>query len=143
MTPEQKHKSEAPFTVSDEETRKIMADFLEMGYADNIIAMFRQDEGLYDWAGQLLNDERFMVRMGLVVVFEELVKTEGSGKTARAIPSLLPLLRPETPSYVRGEAATILGLIGTEEALRHLRSLVDDPDPQVREIVRDLLASSD
>ncbi len=68
------------FTVSDAETRKVIADFLEMGLADNIIAMFRQDETLYDWTGMLLNDERFMVRMGLVVVFEELVKTEGAEK---------------------------------------------------------------
>jgi HEAT repeat protein len=127
------------FTVSDEETRKIIADFLEMGLADNIVAMFRQDETLYDWTALLLDDERFMVRMGLVVVFEELVKTEGAEKTARAIPALAPLLRQETAAYVRGEAATLLGLIGTEEAKRHLLPLVDDPDPQVREIVRDLL----
>ena len=129
----------AVFTVGDEETRKVIADFLEMGLADNIIAMFRQDETLYDWTGMLLSDKRFMVRMGLVVVFEELVKSEGPAKTARAIESLVPLLEKATPAYVRGEAATILGLIGTEEALRHIRTLIDDPDPQVREITRDLL----
>lgn len=128
------------FTVSAAETRKVIADFLEMGLADNIIAMFRQDETLYDWTGLLLDDERFMVRMGMVVVFEELVKTEGGVKTARAIEALLPLLKAEAPAYVRGEAVTILGLIGTEEAVRHIRQLLNDPDAQVREIVEDLLA---
>jgi HEAT repeat protein len=125
------------FTVSDEETRKVIADFLEMGLVDNVIAMFRQDENLYDWTGLLLNDERFMVRMGMVVLMEELVRTERD-KAARAIPALLPLLE-DAPSYVRGEAVTILGLIGTEEAMLHVRPLLDDPDPQVREIVQDLL----
>jgi len=125
------------FTVSDEETRKVIADFLEMGLVDNVIAMFRQDENLYDWTGLLLDDERFMVRMGMVVLMEELVKTERN-KAARAIPALLPLLN-DAPSYVRGEAVTILGLIGTDEAMLHIRPLLDDPDPQVREIVRDLL----
>jgi HEAT repeat protein len=129
------------FTVSAAETRKVIADFLEMGLADNIIAMFRQDETLYDWTGLLLNDERFMVRMGMVVVFEELVETEGAAKTARAINALLPLLGGEAPAYVRGEAVTILGLIGTEEATRHIRPLRNDPDAQVREIVADLLAA--
>ena len=130
------------FTVSDAETRKVMADFLEMGLADNIIAMFRQDETLYDWTGMLLNDERFMVRMGMVVVFEELVKTEGAGKAARSIDSLRPLLGGDAPAYVRGEAVTILGLIGTEEAMRHIRPLRNDRDAQVREIVLDLLADN-
>lgn len=128
-----------PYTVSDMDTRKVIADFLEMGLADNIIAMFRQDETLYDWTGILLNDERFMVRMGMVVVFEELVKTEGAGKTARAIDALVPMLRADAPSYVRGEAATILGLIGTEKAMDLIRPLRDDEDAQVREIVHDLL----
>ena len=131
-----------PFTVSDEETRRTIADFLEMGYAENIVAMFRQDENLYDWTGLLLNDDRFMVRMGLVVVFEELAKTEGPAKTARAIDALVPLLSRDTPSYVRGEAVTILGLIGSEEAMGHIRGLLDDPDKQVREIVTDLLRDS-
>ncbi|MEJ2690233.1 MAG: HEAT repeat domain-containing protein [Deltaproteobacteria bacterium] len=130
------------FTVSAAETRKIIADFLEMGLADNIIAMFRQDETLYDWTGTLLNDERFMVRMGMVVVFEELVKTEGAAKTARAINALLPLLGEAAPAYVRGEAVTILGLIGTEEAIRLIRQLRNDPDAQVREIVADVLTDN-
>ena len=54
---------------------------------------------------------------------------------------LQPLLDAGVPAYVRGEAVTILGLIGTDEALRLLRPLPDDPDPQVREIVRDILAA--
>ncbi len=37
---------------------------------------------------------------------------------------------------------TILGLIGTGEAMRHIRPLRNDPDAQVREIVNDLLADS-
>ena len=48
------------FTASDQETRETIADFLEMGHVDNIIAMFKQEPSLYVWTGQLLDDERFM-----------------------------------------------------------------------------------
>jgi len=57
------------YTVSEAETVAVIADFLDMGHVDNIIAMFRQDQTLYDLAGDILNDERFMVRMGMVVLF--------------------------------------------------------------------------
>lgn len=128
------------FRVSDEETKQVIGDFLEMGHADNIIAMFKQDPGLFAWTGDLLHDERFAVRLGLVVVFEELAGI-GHQQIGLAIPALQPLLDEGAPAYVRGEAATILGLIGTDEALRLLRPLRDDADAQVREIVQDILAA--
>lgn len=128
------------FRVSDEETKQVIGDFLEMGHADNIIAMFKQDPGLFAWTGDLLHDERFAVRLGLVVVFEELAGI-GHQQIGLAIPALQPLLDEGAPAYVRGEAVTILGLIGTTEALRLLRPLRDDADAQVREIVRDILAA--
>jgi hypothetical protein len=35
--------------------------------------MFKQDRSLYDLTGALLRDERFTVRLGIGVLFEELV----------------------------------------------------------------------
>jgi len=40
---------------------------------------------------------------------------------------------------VRGEAANVLGIIGSPEALAPLSVLLDDDSPQVVEIVRDIL----
>jgi HEAT repeat protein len=60
---------------------------------------------------------------------------------ALAIPALLPILGEETP-WMRGEAVNLLGIIGTPEALALLKPLADDPEPQIREMVQDILAAS-
>ncbi|HFQ81709.1 MAG TPA: HEAT repeat domain-containing protein [Desulfobacterales bacterium] len=117
----------------------VIKDFLEMGHADNIIAMFKQDSSLFAWTGDLLRDERFVVRLGLVLIFEELAAL-GHKEIKLAIPALAPLIAADIPAYIRGEAVTILGIIGTTEALRLLRPLQNDTDPQVREITEDILA---
>ena len=116
----------------------VIADFLEMGHVENIMAMFKQDTSLYALSGELLRDERFMVRMGMAVLFEEM-KALRPQEVALAIPSLLPVLGEETP-WMRGEAVYLLGLIGTPEALAYLKPLTDDPEPQIREMVADILS---
>lgn len=123
----------------DRDLLHIIGDFLEKGYADSIAAMFRQDGSLYRLTGDLLRDERFMVRMGVAVLFEELVATRPA-EVEEAIAFLVPLLADDR-SWVRGEAANILGIIGTGKARAHMRQLLNDPDPQVREIAGDFLAT--
>lgn len=118
----------------------VIADFLEMGHVENIMAMFKQDTSLYALSGELLRDERFMVRMGMAVLFEEL-KQIREQEVALAIPALLPVLDEETP-WMRGEAVNLLGIIGTPEALAYIKPLADDPEPQIREMVQDILAAS-
>ena len=116
---------------------QVIGDFLELGHVENIAAMFKQDRGLYELTGDLLKDERFTVRLGIAVLFEELAVSHPED-IPLAIPSLLPLLQEQNP-ILRGEAATILGIIGSESALEQIVNLMDDPDPQVREIVTDIL----
>jgi len=116
---------------------QVIGDFLELGHVENIVSMYKQDTGLYDLAGELLKDERFTVRLGTVVLFEELAAVRPD-EIPLAVPSLLPLLQEKNP-LLRGEAATILGIIGTKTALQHLLALRDDPDPQVREVVTDII----
>jgi len=116
---------------------KTIGDFLELGHVENIVAMFRQDTRLYNLAGLLIRDERFAVRLGAAVLFEELAVVQPN-EISLAIPSLFPLLQEKNP-FLRGEAATILGIIGSPAALQHLRPHKDDPDPQVKEIITDII----
>ena len=125
--------------ISDEELKKVIADFIEMGYVENIVAMFKQDPTLYRFSGELLRDERFAVRIGMAVLFEELTASRPS-EVEQAIPYLLPHLADQTP-WVRGEAANLLAIIGSPRALEPLQDLRNDPDPQVAEIVRDALGN--
>jgi HEAT repeat protein len=123
--------------VSDEELKAVIADFLEMGHVDNIFEMFKREPLYYSWVGAILDDERFNVRLGISVLFEEL-KMHHPQDLSLAIPSLLQAL-VSGPSYVRGEAASVLGIIGTPESLEGVRRALDDASPQVVEIAIDVL----
>ncbi|MFW2366557.1 MAG: HEAT repeat domain-containing protein [Desulforhopalus sp.] len=123
--------------VSDEELKKVIADFLDQGHIENIVAMFRKDPKYYRWTGEILTDERFSVRLGVSVLFEELRELQPE-RLPIAIPSLASVLESPEPLY-RGEAVSILGIIGSGDAIDHIRSLTDDPNPQVREMVQMVL----
>ena len=123
--------------VSDAELKKVIADFLEMGHVENIIAMFMQEPRYYEWTGDLLRDERFAVRLGMSVLFEEL-KAQQSEELHRAEHSLITALASEQ-SWVRGEALSVLAIIGSEAALAQVRRHLDDPAPEVAEVAKDIL----
>ena len=126
--------------VDDAELKKVMADFLELGHVENIIAMYRHDPRYYDWTGEILDDERFAVRVGVSVLFEELTRLEPA-KTQRAVPSLAVLLQSESAN-IRGEAIGVLGIIGGNKAISQIRAMENDPSPQVREMVDLVLEES-
>lgn len=123
--------------VSDKELKKVIADFLEMGHVDNIFEMFKQDARYYCWVGELLDDERFNVRLGVSVLFEEL-KAHCKDDVHLAVSSLCRALGDTSP-HVRGEAVNVLGIIGSAEALDCVRKALEDDSPQVREVARDVL----
>jgi len=97
------------------------------------VAMFKREPAYFDWTGEILDDERFAVRVGVSVLFEELKKIQPE-MLERAIPSLVRLLTSDSAT-MRGEAVGVLGLIGTATAINYIRSMNDDPSPQVREMV--------
>lgn len=127
--------------LSDTELQSVIADFLAMGHVDNIIAMFRVEPRYYSWVGTLLGDERFSVRLGLAVLFEYLVP-ERPEEVLLAVPALKEQLS-STTDWIRGEAVNLLGIIGSDEALALIRTMQDDPSPQVKEIVCDILEAQD
>lgn len=119
--------------VSEAELKKVIGDFLEMGHAENIVAMFRRDPAYYAWTGEILDDERLAVRLGVAILFEDL-KAVQPEMLHLAIPSLKKLLESDSAN-IRGEAIGILGIIGSPEACKLIRSMETDPSPQVREMV--------
>ena len=78
------------------------------------------------------------MRLGTAVLFEELAAIRPEEESL-AIPSLAPLLQEGNP-MLRGEAATILGIINTGDAINLVAELQNDPDPQVKEIAADILS---
>ena len=118
--------------VSDDELKRVIKDFLDMGHVENIVAMFRREPQYYTWAGEILDDEHFNVRLGVAVLFEELRSLQPE-RSALAVPSLTRLLQSES-ALIRGEAVNVLGIIGTDEAITCVREMLNDPSPQVREM---------
>ena len=125
--------------VSDTELLKVIKDFLEMGHVDNIVAMFYREPHYLKWTAKVLDDERFNVRLGVSVLFEEL-SSRHVEHLDLAIPGLLELLHDDRP-LIRGEALSVLAIIDGPDLRSHTEEMLKDQDPQVREIAVDIIES--
>lgn len=134
------HQPQSQAEVSDEVLQQVIADFLALGHVDNIVAMVRQEPRYLAWTGLLLEDERFAVRLGVSVLIEYLLE-DCPHQLPLAVPGVLKRLHHPV-AWVRGEAASVLAMIGTPEALAALPTLLQDNSPQVVEVVRDILGSN-
>ena len=124
--------------VTEDELKKVIANFLDMGHVENIAAMYRQDPSYFNWTAELLDDERFNVRLGISVLFEDF-KAEEHPQMTDAIPSLVELFKSDW-DLLRGEAISVLAIIGSKEAIGHIATMKNDPSAQVRELVEDILS---
>ncbi|NOZ25916.1 MAG: HEAT repeat domain-containing protein [Nitrospirae bacterium] len=124
----------------DEELREMIADYMQKGFLENIVDMFKHDTSLYSMVGELLKDERVRVRIGVAALLEELGK-ERPGEARLAIAPLMSLLGHDNPT-IRGDAAYLIATVGGEEELEALKPLLNDPEPQVAELVRELFSGS-
>jgi HEAT repeat protein len=78
------------------------------------------------------------VRLGATALVEELVVEHREELTA-AVPGTVDLLKHENPT-IRGDAASVLGIIRDASAVEALRICLNDGHPGVREVARDALA---
>lgn len=117
--------------LSDGGLKQMIADYMENGFLENIIDMFRHDSSLYSLVSELIQDERVRVRIGVTAMIEELARIDPA-HTAEAAPGLIGLLEHTEP-FIRGDAANLLGIIGEISALPYLRHTAEkDNDPNVR-----------
>ena len=120
-----------------EETVKMLADYMENGFLDNIISLFRQDMTYYPYIGELLGDERLGVRIGTTALVETLLE-DCIDNIFSAIPGIAKLLKDENPS-IRGDAAHLLGIIDHKDALPFLADAVNDEHYLVREAAEEAI----
>ena len=79
------------------------------------------------------------IRIGIAAVLEEFA---GSPAFAPAIQPLLALLQADS-ALVRLDACHLLGLSGDEHVRPAISALLQDPDPEVREVARESLDGLD
>lgn len=120
-----------------ESTIRMIADYMENGYLENIIDMFKHDIEYYQHIGTLLGDERMGVRIGTFALVENLVDVKNNNLPA-SIPGLALLLKDPNIT-IRGDAAHLLGIIGHRDALPYLEIALNDENVLVRENVTEAI----
>lgn len=113
----------------------MIADYMEKGFLENIIDMFKHDKSLYPLIGDLMADERMRVRLGITALVETLAK-EDPQNVPDSINSIAGLLKGAN-STTRGDAAYLLGIVGHSSAIPYLEDVLADDNAQVREIARE------
>ncbi|KWT92167.1 HEAT repeat domain-containing protein [Candidatus Magnetominusculus xianensis] len=113
----------------------MIADYMEKGFLDNIIDMFRYEPDIYPVAARLISDERMRVRLGAIALLESLVDMNFVYLEAVAN-SIAPLLKSKGV-LIRGDAAYSLGIIGDARHIPQLQDLLDDEIPDVAESAMD------
>jgi HEAT repeat protein len=122
--------------IESSELRQMIADYMENGFLENIIDMFKHDNSLYPLIGELMTDERVRVRLGMSALVETL-KEKDPENIYSALPNILPLLRHNEP-VIRGDAAYLLGIIGYEGSVPLLEKTAgDDTNKEVRLIAKE------
>jgi glutaredoxin len=119
--------NQSPATFHPDSFKKIVKE----GDADKLAGMMVADEDVYGGALELLNDPDWSVRMGMMVVLEE-VAERSPALVQRVYPYLVDLL-DHGDAIQRGDTAYLLGLIGNVSVLEPLRKLLKDSDPEVAE----------
>jgi len=117
--------------------KAMIGDYMEKGFLENIVDMFKHDRGLYPLIGDLMKDERMRVRLGISALFETLAE-EDAGNIALSIPSIVALLDNENPT-IRGDAAYLLGITGNREAIPFLSEALHDEHDEVRRIATEAI----
>lgn len=121
--------------MNDEDLKTMVLDYMNDGYLENIVDMFKHDEGLYPLIVDMIRDERVRVRLGAAALVEELVKINRDA-LIRIIPAIGSLLEDSSPT-LRGDAAYLLGIIRHSDALPFLLNAKDDTNRFAREVIRD------
>ena len=120
-----------------ESTVKMLADYMDKGFLDNIIDMFKHDKSYYPFIGNILGDERIGVRIGTAALVETLM-TEDADNVFTAIPGIAKLLKGSIAT-IRGDAAYVLGVIGHKDALPFLEDAHNDENEHIREAVEEAI----
>jgi HEAT repeat protein len=115
----------------------MIADYMEGGFLENIIDMFKHDRSLYSLLHHLMSDERGRVRLGAVALIETL-KDEHYEDIVKIIPSIAALLKDPNPT-IRADAAYLLGIIGHKDALPYLEEAQKDEIAPVRQVISEAI----
>ncbi len=125
--------------LSDEGVARYLSEELEAGHLPAIEQLIRRHPDWLRISLHIISDMQspIQARIGLGAVFEGL---QGDPLLRTVVPALAKLSQHADPR-VRGDACYYLGLSGAADARPALTACAQDPDPEVREIASEALAS--
>lgn len=116
----------------------MLAEYMESGFLDNIIDMFRAEPGLFEHLPGLIADERGRVRLGTAALVETLRADFGSDMEAQ-LDGVSAALSNPNPT-IRADAAYLLELVGGPKAKGLLdEALAREGNQTVRAVLSDAL----
>jgi len=124
--------------MNNDEMRDMPIDYMGRGFLDNIIDLCKQDFSVLRFLPDMLGVENIRVRLGATALVEELV-LQFRNELRVAVPGLIKLLKHENPT-IRGDAASVLGMIKDQTAADALHMSLQDDHPVVREAALEALA---
>lgn len=124
----------------DRHGEQLLRSLVEQGRFGETARQIRTDPGASDfvaiWKGSTTS-----LRIGLMLAVETALEDERAALDG-LVPGLLPILESEDP-VLRGDTADLLGRIGHRAARDRLRTLLEDPNPDVAEIASEALEEID
>jgi alkyl hydroperoxide reductase subunit AhpF len=116
---------------------KALASMIENGRVKEAVPLLVAQQG-HEALAALLQGGTMQQRMGLMLAVEMALEQDPHGLDG-AVPHLLPLLEADDAT-VRGDTADLLGQIGAPGARKALKGLLQDENPDVREMAAESLA---
>lgn len=109
-------------SIPDAETIKMLRDYMEKGFLENIIDMFRADPSLWGAVPEMITDERSRVRIGTIALAETYYE-EHKDEIRKALPNIALGLKHKEPT-IRGDVVFLLSIVGQQGALESLEEAV-------------------
>ena len=114
-----------------------IAELLNGQSLSKVQELFRKNPSYLDYSADFMADERMRVRLAATSILEDLSAVIPE-QIAPVVFLLIPLL--QHPNHlVRGDAANLIAILDGKNRKEILKAMEDDPDPQVREVIRDIL----
>jgi HEAT repeat protein len=117
--------------------RDMLIEYMGNGFLENIVALLKQDSTLYRFIADMLGTDNIRVRLGATALVEDLV-AERRSEIRQAVPGIIALLKHDSPT-IRGDAASVLGIIRDRSAIEALKLCLHDGNPGVREVAGEAL----
>ncbi|MCX7913261.1 MAG: hypothetical protein N2511_01610 [Thermodesulfovibrionales bacterium] len=100
----------------NEEFKTMILEYMQKGFLENIVDMFKHDRSLYPLIIDMIKDERIKVRIGAFALVEELLK-DSQKELLEIIPLIKPLLNDPNPT-IRGDADYLIEILTKDNDLR-------------------------